>query len=285
MDSILRDPALQATVPPLLAALVLTGIFRGVGGAGLGARIAGASVGLGFLVGYYFILGIPPLPPATSTHRIFYVAAVGAGAGLLLDVWAAPPAIVRATAAILPAFGVAWLGQRGLTSGDWPTMAAVEVIAAAAFASLPRLAAVGVSTAEGAAMLVVAAAALSGVAILGASASLGQLAAALAAAAGGFALWNWPKSRYPFGAAAALGGGGTLVAIAGAMVLFTDAHPLAVALVLPVFFVAPIAHSVPVGQGVMAVLLRPLTVGAIAAIPALAAVGVAVLLTDNGSYP
>ena len=78
----------------MLAALVLTGVLRGIAGPAAGARIASAAIGLGFLLGYYLILGWPPLPPATSTHKLAFVAAAGVCAGLLIDVWAAPAIVI-----------------------------------------------------------------------------------------------------------------------------------------------------------------------------------------------
>lgn len=269
----------------MLAALVLTGVLRGIAGPAAGARIASAAIGLGFLLGYYLILGWPPLPPATSTHKLAFVAAAGVCAGLLIDVWAAPAIVIRVAAAVGPALAVGWLGWRGLAAGDWPTIATVLIVGLAAVISLPRMAADGVGSAESAAMLAVAAVALGSVAIIGASASLAQLAVALAASCAGFGVWNWPKPRYVFGAGAALGAGSSLAAIAAAMVLFTEAHPLAVALVVPVLFAAPIARLMPLGQSAISGVLRPIVVFMVAAIPALAAVGAALLLAERGGYP
>ena len=69
------------------------------------------------------------------------------------------------------------------------------------------------------------------------------------------------------------------------MVLYTEAHPLAVALVVPVLFATPIAHLMPLGQGLLSAVLRPIVVFLVAAVPALAAVGAALLLADSGGYP
>ena len=72
---------------------------------------------------------------------------------------------------------------------------------------------------------------------------------------------------------------------AAAMVLFTEAHPLAVALVVPVLFAAPIARLMPLGQSAISGVLRLIVVFMVAAIPALAAVGAALLLAERGGYP
>jgi len=273
------DPALQASVVPFVTALVLTFVLRLAGDAG--PALAGAAIGCGVFATYVVILGLPPLPPVTATHKIGAIIVAGVVVGVALELYMSGSGRRAAAVLLLAGLAIIWIGWRGvfgmqklealIVSGGW----------AAAAVALPQLKADESEATESAAILLVAGAALAIVAVIGAVASLGQLAGAVAAASGGFALVNWLWPRHPFGAAAQLGGGLVLFVLATAIALFSDAEPLAIALILPAFFARPVARLLPLGRGNMVRYVRPVAVAAIAAIPALAAVGAAVILGDG----
>ncbi|MDP6843158.1 MAG: hypothetical protein QGH73_15920 [Rhodospirillales bacterium] len=114
-------------------------------------------------------------------------------------------------------------------------------------------------------MLLFAAIGVSIVALLGASASIAQLAGTLAAAIGGFLLWNWPWARYPLGAAGVLGGGGVLLSLVLTLGLFSeDVSRPALGLLILIFLAPPLAARLPLGRHAV---LGPVVLGIVAAIP------------------
>lgn len=114
-------------------------------------------------------------------------------------------------------------------------------------------------------MLLFAAIGVSIVALLGASASIAQLAGTLAAAIGGFLLWNWPWARYPLGAAGVLGGGGVLLSLVLTLGLFSeDVSRPALGLLILIFLAPPLAARLPLGRYAV---FGPIVLGIVAAIP------------------
>ena len=94
-------------------------------------------------------------------------------------------------------------------------------------------------------MVLVTGIGMSVIALIGAAASLSQLAAAVAAATGGFLLWNWPKQRYPFSMVALFGAASALFSIAATIVLFTRASTLALAILLGIFVAGLLRARLP----------------------------------------
>ena len=121
----------------------------------------------------------------------------------------------------------------------------------------------------------VAALGLGAIAIFGAAPELGQISFGLATALGGFALWNWPVNRYPFGGALLLGAGGALIALAFVLVLYSETSPIALAILLLCFFADVAAKRVKLPAGKFGDALRPFVLIGLALVPALAAIAVA----------
>jgi hypothetical protein len=80
--------ALPALLPPLTAsvAVLVVGrlLRRPVAGSPRGWSGA-LAVGAGYAAGHVAVRGWPPLPPVEAAHRLFYLAALAAGLGLLWD--------------------------------------------------------------------------------------------------------------------------------------------------------------------------------------------------------
>ena len=122
-------------------------------------------------------------------------------------------------------------------------------------------------------MLLIAAVGVSLIALIGSSASLAQLSGGLAAATGGFMLWNWPKARFSFGWSGVYGGVGVLFSFIVAMILFTNASKLALLLILPVFFAYRVTARLPLASRPA---LAPFVLAAVCLVP----VGIAVLIAS-----
>ncbi|HYH17354.1 MAG TPA: hypothetical protein VD995_01940 [Azospirillum sp.] len=262
-------PAVQSGLLPLAAALLLS--------VGLGRRAAGAAVGVAYLLSHLAVLGPPPFPPVAAMQKLFYVAAAFLAAGVLLDAMAARRPVRRAVALAAPAAALTWLALpillRAATPGTWApgvwlTVAGTLLAAGVAMLRLERRLDDGVT---GPVIVVAAAVGTGVVALLGGSASILQLAMAVAAATGGFLLVNWPRQRHRVAAALLLGAGALVPVLAGQLVLYTRTPAVAVALLLPVFFADIVADRLPVRAGAW----RPVLLGMLCLVPVLLAVAVA----------
>jgi hypothetical protein len=278
----MEDFLLRTAAIPLAAAAVAAGLLRLVAGPTRGAAMAGGAICLGFLAGYGLTLGIPAVWPTASSQKVFFIAAAGGIAGLALDLSVESRRLTLPVAVAATTVALAWLGWSRLAIPDWADAVTLAIVAGSGTLALVGLHARSEEPAECAAKLLVASAALAALALLGASASTAQLCGALAAATGGFGLWVWPRPRLRFGASALLGGGLVFVVLAGSAAVFTNAAKPALLLLLPIFFAerALGRHGAGFRRGNRP--LKPVLVTAVALIPAVAAVGLAVLLGGSG---
>ena len=276
-DNLLIDTALIPGVVSIFAA----GLLWFIGGADRGYAAAAGAIGIGFITGYLVILGPPPAPPNASIQKLFYVVAVGVILGVLLDLMRPQPGVTRALGALAPLIIIGWFVWRRLFAIDWGhdwtlliKVVGFAIVAGAILASLYRERGAAV---ESGVMILVAATGLAGLAVFGASAVVAQLSGTIAAGAVGLLLWNWPFSRHGFGAAGILGAGGALMGLAAILLFFSEANPLALVMLAFVFLAAPMSERLVLGRGGFARAIRPFVLAAIATIPALAALGVALL--------
>jgi len=282
MTNLLSHPLGQSVVLPLLLVAILAPVLRLAGGSAKGPALAAVAVGAGILAAYVATLGWPPLAPQTASHKLFYLVGAGAGLGLVLDLVRAGRAVVMAALVAFALAGLAWLlGHRLDRLALWPGLPLFVVWAAV----LVRLWQVRDQGAVAPAMVVAAASALAGIAILGATALVGQLAAGVAASAGAFALLNWPWPRWRFGNAGVLAAGGALGALASQLVLYTEASRWAIGLAALVFVADLGAQRVRIRGRRPGPVLRPVVVIVLALVPLAAAVAAAVLQSDDeGEY-
>ena len=282
MDQLLVDPIIQSVIAPVVVAFVVAGVLGFGLGRTLGARVAAVAIPAGFLVSYWVTVGWPPFPPVSSSQKIIYVAVFGAAAGMLLDVAGQGGRVARAAGIIAPILIAGWLGWRGLGA---PTLLGLVTLAVLCVGGIAIM--TGLRTARGAetapaVMLLVGGLGGGFVALIGSSASISQFSIGLAAASGGFLLWNWPKSRFSFGSGAVLGGAGALIALMSALTLFTSASKVALALLVPVFFADRVAARLPMAERPA---IGPMVLGAICLVPAAIAVLVAYLSSEGrGGY-
>ncbi len=284
------DPAVQTGLVPFALALALAAL---AGALGVG-RVASLALGIGFLSAYALFEGVAPFPPPAAKQKLFYLVAFGVVAGLAIDLLNRPAWLSRAAVVAFPLACALWFAWRRLGGsmelGDLGFAASLLGLWAGGALLLFRLDRVG--QAQGAVpagiLLIAAALGAFGVSILGASITLALSAGAAAAAAGGLTLWGYlvwiVKGRAsPFGAAAVLGGGGALVALAGIMVLYTPGiGKIPLVLLLLCLFADQAAQTIGQGIGLGGSALGraagPIVLAALAAVPALAAIGLAYLM-------
>jgi hypothetical protein len=265
LASILQNPALQSTIVPLVAALVLTGGLRLALGPRNGPLLASAGIALGFLVALWTVQGLPPLPPRASNQKILYLVLLGLAVGLALDLTRARRILHWAAIVVLPLVSFAWIGERpvfGDPAGTAPMLLVVWTGTALALFRLHQTAREGATAPV---MLMLVAFGVAGIAMLATSASMFQLALALGFAAAGFLVWNWPKPRYPLGATGLLGAGMALVAIVDILALFTRTNVLGTAVGLAVlfgvFFADRLARRISLQASAVTAALRPVMLG------------------------
>jgi hypothetical protein len=119
------------------------------------------------------------------------------------------------------------------------------------------------------------------VALIGASASIGQLALAQGAALGGFLLWNWPQARHRPGAGLLLAAAGVPLLLALVLVQFGPARTPSWCLLaaLPLLWADRAAGWVRLPNRA----LRIVALGFLAALPMAAAVGLAFLVSPDAT--
>ena len=276
------NPAFQSAVLPFLLAAVVAGLIRLAGGSGRGALLAGAAVAMAVLVVYVVVLGMPPLPPRSSGQKLFYVTAAGLALGVVLDLGRVRGRILALMLLAFVAAASVWVGwpawkRLGAAPDTW--MPAVTLLLLLiATVPLARAARNGISAAV---MLLIAALGLAMVALTANAASLSQIAAALAAAVGGFLVWNWPKARFPVSAALLFGAMGAFASLTTQAALFTRADPWTLA-PLPLAFLAAIpAARLSIGGGAVRAALSPIIIGFCAALPAALAVALGFWLNGD----
>lgn len=277
MSEFFANPLVQTVLIPVAGGFILTGLIRFANGRAKGPLVAGAAVGLGFLVGYVLIVGLPPLPPISNQQKLAYVVVAGLVIGFLLDFTRRPPFYRELVYALGTAAALYWMAIPKLGDASaWMHLGLIALWLAACLIGY-RLEKTRAQVLVACAPLLVAALGIGIIAYFGRTGSYSQLAFALATALGGFMLWNWPIARYPFGATLLLAGAGALAAIAFALALYTEASPYALAMLLLCFLAEPIARLVRkrLPGGRIGEALYPIAVGAVALVPALAAIAVA----------
>lgn len=275
--ALLDDLVVQTALFPLVAGAVAVGAVRAAGGRSRGPRMAAAGVAAAFLAAYALIVGLPALPPPSSMGRLFWSAV----AGLLIGVGADLAGLDRRRGTLLLGAWVTasllWIALPVLP-GSLDTITAAVLLLAGGWIALSRTAAESDGAVTPGVALLAAAVAVGGVALAGASASVAQLAFALAAATGGLLLWNWPVERHAWGNAgqAALG---ILVLLAATLTFFSSAHAEALLLVLPAFFADRLRDRLPLPRTAAGRAMGTVALTVLALVPAVAAVGLAFLLS------
>lgn len=230
--NMLDDPfihgAMVSSVLPLGCALLLSlGIWKLTG-----AEWAAVAVVPAFLVSYLATLGLPPFPPVSSIPKLFYIAAAAGLVGVALQMFPGGRTVDRAAIVLLPGAIVGWLGWRTLLIPEFGNYAALGLLWLAGGFLFWRFHRMRETPLAVPTMVLTAGLGVSAVAFIGSVGVLSQFAAALAAAAGGIVLCNWPKRRYPFALAGSIGAAAVLFSIVTTMVLYSESDKFAIALLV-----------------------------------------------------
>ncbi len=298
MGDLLQNPIVLGALVPFVLSLVGTVVLRLGLGAVAGPRYAIAAVGLSFLITYWLLLGIPAFPPPASIQKVLYLAVLAWVAGLVIDITHTERAMGHLLSYVFPVIALVWLGWRlivgGAGVGDVVAMIALYAAAILVFwrvAATARSADIEINARYAllpSILVMVAAMAAGFVAVIGASASLAQLALALGFATGGYLLWNYitylrQGQTFNFGATGAFGAAGIMLVLIDVMALFaTRVSRWALLLVVLVFAADLVVRRVAL-EGAWARWLNPVLYGVLVALPAIAAVVVATVTADPGS--
>jgi len=263
-------PAVTSGFIPLAVAFVLTGLVVLLG-RGRAQVLAATSTGMALLVSALLVLGAPPWPPLAATQKLIYLLAGGIVLGVVLGGGGSRRAALWVAALWLLAAGL-WLAWPQVERGELTRLAPLALWFPVTWMLLWRVDQAGAGDLRGVVMLLALALGLAGVAFVGGSLVLAQLAGASAAALGGFALWNWPRPRLHFGATGILAMGTALAAIAALLLLLTAVSPWALLVLVPIFFLDTPSGGLPGSRGPWAAALTPVWLALLAAVPIIAAV-------------
>jgi hypothetical protein len=275
MGALLDDPLIQTAVFPLATGIFAVGLLYLAGGPVRGRRLAAAAIVIAFLAAFAVIVGLPALPPPSSLGRVFWSAAAGAVLGLGIDAAGCEGRPAATLVGGWLAAALLWIALPALNGVG--TIVAAILLAAGAWLAMGRTATAADGAAAPAITLLASALAVGGIALAGASASLAQLAFALAAATGGFLLWNWPVRRHAWGASGQVALG-LVVLLVAALAFYSTAHAEALLALAPTLFADRLRDRLKLPATQFGRAAGTVALGAIAVLPALAAIGIAILL-------
>lgn len=277
MEEMVNEVLLQGVLLPVAVAVIVTGVIRYGLGEARSSVLAAAAIGIAFVAGYAMTIGWPGFPPRTSGQKIGYIVLFATVIGIAIDVAGAAARLSRVVMIAAPVLIVGWLGWRVISGFDVTGMLPHAILIAAGIAVFNRLSVSYERSSTPLVMLLAACVGGAAIAFIGASGSIAQVFGTAAAAIGGYLLWNWPKARFPLGSAGLLAGGGVFVALASAMILFSETSPLAAIFLLPVFFAPLVADRLPLRDRDA---LAPIVLGLVAAVPVV--IGIVIAFAQMG---
>lgn len=283
MSELLQDPFVQSSVLPLLVGLILVGALHL-----LRRSLAAAGIAAGFLVVFALVIGLPALPPPSSMGKLFWASAAGLLIGVVADLAGIRGRVASAVLAVWLAASLLWIALPALDSAA-AVVSLVILLGTAACVAFARGSEThgsgrGESPTAPAATLLALALAVGGTALIGSSASIAQMALALAASAGGFLLWNWPVERHGWGLSGRAATG-IAVLLAAVLTLFTQTQAAVLLLALPALLAGHVRRLIPQGDGLIGRAASAAAVTVVAVLPALVAIGAAYALTGGEASP
>jgi hypothetical protein len=237
----------------LVIALAVAAAVAGIAWFTLGktrfAALGHAGVPAGFLAGFFLFLGVPPVLSGDPLHILPYIVLLGLISGLAVDAIAELDRVRLAAVLGWPALVVVAIGWREMP--DFATSAGLPMAILWLAAVLAHLwmGTEQKSPITPAIVLFAFTIGIGLVAAIGGTKILTVLTTILSVAFIGLLAWMWPRPRFPFGATGMVGMGGAVLALAVAMVLYTTASDAAVAVLMLIFAVAPLASRLPGGGG------------------------------------
>ncbi len=274
MFDLLHDPFVQSSILPLLVGAVVVGVIHMMKPV---RRLAAAGIAVTFVIIFALVIGVPALPPPSSMGKLFWASAVGLVLGVVMDIVGARMRVGSVLSAVWLAVSLVWIALPALDSLTG-ILSLLVLLAVAAWVSFGRLASgADDSPVASAAPLLALALAVGGTALIGSSASIAQMGLALAAATGGFLVWNWPVERHVWGLSGQAAFG-VVILLACVLTLFTQTQTAVLLLALPALFADRLRRRLRVPDTGFGRAVATAAVTALAVLPALVAVGAAYLL-------
>ncbi len=284
LNLILTDPELQSSLIPLVLSLVLIGVFRVFSRMKSVDMLTGMAVGLAVFIAMVNISSMPAFPPRSSGQKIVYLVLFASMFGGFLASVNVTEQIKKILAILFWVVSAAWVGWSRITNDVFSietlTWLIVVVVGGLAFfrlrkeTDLPQLSPI---------VILCAAFGVGGIAMLAQSASIAQNGFVVAAATGGFMLYNWPKNRFDFGWAGLMGTLTALLLLSEQLVLFTRAVSWPLLLLIPVFFVGEFSTRFKIGDEGKSKILSPIIAGIACLLPVVLAVGAYLLVSDTSN--
>jgi hypothetical protein len=268
----LSHPLVGSLLLPLSLALLAAGAWLLAARTEPARRPAAAVIGIALLASHIGVFGLPGWPVTSGPDKLPWLLAALLTGGLALDRLRAGPVAGLIATCIAIAATTLWLGWPQLVRGEAALVATLAGAALLGLACIGGLAATAADGAQRAAVIVVAALALAGAAFQAGSLSLMQVALALAASTGGFALWNWPRARLPLHTAGIAVGGIGGIAIALLLLLLTDIQPAALVAIAAICLAGPLSRRLPVPERWSRAAAEPVYIAVIGLLPLIAGV-------------
>ncbi len=281
IQEIVIDALLSGVVLPLFVAIVAVGAIRFGLVESIGQRLAAGAIAIGMLASIAAMAAWPPFPPISASQKLGYLVLLGVVLGTLLDLVGKPAGFPRfrlLSILLWPTIVVGWIGWRQIAALDPVAMVQLALIDLAGIVLLWRLYDEPGPAPNAPVALIAASVGAAIIALIGHASLISQYYGALAAATGGYVLWNWPSPRDAFGAAGVLGAGGAFLALTTIMVQFTETNTLALAFVLLVFLCPVVARATRYGKGSAS---APVATAVICLVPVALALAIVIIMEQD----
>ena len=276
MSDLLMNPGVQSSLIPLLTALAVMGLIHRLP---TGAhQFLGLSVLAGFLIASYVTFGLPVLVPVASGQKIVYIAIISGGLGLVAQIFLRSGCFLVLTSFFGIILSFSWIGWKKIFAPvSMEHLGALLILAGCGLAAYKVLSirhrnADNTNKNDDLVILAVVSIAIALNAFMGASASIAQNSGALAASLGAIIICNWVGLNVPPGPVTRFIPLIILPALLAQIHYFTKANMWPLALLLLAFFTGNLAHRFVPPYIQKSKFMRPIVIGAINTIPAIASV-------------
>lgn len=236
MQDIIIEAVQMGVILPLVISLVAVGVIRFSLGGLIGKDFAVSAIAIGTMAGIIAMDSWPSFPPISATQKFPYLVLFGLIVGVVIDQLGRHVKIQHLLISLWSIVVVCWIGWRQLIAMDPVSIINLALIAIMGVAVLWHLHEEPGTAPTVPVSLIVACIGAAVIAFIGQSSSITQLYGALAAAIGGYVLWNWPTARFTFGCIGLVSAGGAFLALTTILIQFTETYKLALFFIVPVFF-------------------------------------------------
>lgn len=278
MQEIVIETLVRGVVLPLLVTVVAVGVIRFGLGDSIGKPLAAGAIAIGTMASIMAMDSWPSFPPISASQKFVYLVLFGLILGALIDLVGSVARFRRLLTVLWSTAVVGWIGWRQLAALDPGSIISLALIDIAGIAVLWRLHDEPGPAPTVPVALIAACIGAAAIAFIGQSSSISRFYGALAAAIGGYVLWNWPTPRYPFGSVGVLSAGGAFLALTTIMFQFTETNTLALVFVLPVFLCPAAARMTRYGESEAT---AAVATGIISAAPVVLAIAIAIIMEPN----